>query len=546
MITTTLTYSAIRLVKTNPDGPKHTHSYGEVLADDEIRLLELLPLQDQDQGILQGRLVVVKLHALPQFTALSYCWNENGDANHFDITPGTMRKTQNPIEAISQMHHKVVYFEAPTPFINIESQGVIRITRSLYDGLGRIQARNHGTSTMLWIDQICINQQDLAEKAVQVSLMKEIYTRAESVLIWLGDDDYSNQGQLGVSFAETLSDILQQGPKKPSFDDMDITHTIFMPYKETIPQVHNHIAEYAALAKLVGRQWFARSWIVQEVAANANKTVLCGTAEIEFTKLANALLYCIKFTDGIFAATLDVSPESKDNAKTFQAMAQSASTVSRLLDVMERHRHCKATLASDKVFAFLNISSDHTLLDINIDYTSCAKSVYVNTAKSILRHYDDLDILSFAGTPPDTATIVSEITHSGHTKGCPVSCTMSDIPSWVPDWSRSSAVPSFRSKNQYDQYIGNYYASGISTQSHHFDPSKSNRLGLQGTFISRIRDTGPLFMDQVGGVGRYYRAIKAWHKLYKPTITKGKYKYTDQDADTAFCDMLTCGGKDVA
>lgn len=41
----------------------------------------------------------------------------------------------------------------------------------------------------LWVDALCINQQDPQEKTHQVQLMGKIYSLAESVLVWLGPDD---------------------------------------------------------------------------------------------------------------------------------------------------------------------------------------------------------------------------------------------------------------------------------------------------------------------------------------------------------------------
>lgn len=38
----------------------------------------------------------------------------------------------------------------------------------------------------LWVDAICLNQEDEMEKAVQVGLMGEIYSQAKKVHIWLG------------------------------------------------------------------------------------------------------------------------------------------------------------------------------------------------------------------------------------------------------------------------------------------------------------------------------------------------------------------------
>ncbi|PPJ60719.1 hypothetical protein CBER1_03478 [Cercospora berteroae] len=48
------------------------------------------------------------------------------------------------------------------------------------------QARLHDPNSHLWIDSLCINQTDLREKTAQVSMMAEIYTKAEMVLACVG------------------------------------------------------------------------------------------------------------------------------------------------------------------------------------------------------------------------------------------------------------------------------------------------------------------------------------------------------------------------
>ena len=46
--------------------------------------------------------------------------------------------------------------------------------------------RLSGSSVMLWIDQICINQADHEEKSHQVTLMQHIYRNARNTVAWLG------------------------------------------------------------------------------------------------------------------------------------------------------------------------------------------------------------------------------------------------------------------------------------------------------------------------------------------------------------------------
>jgi hypothetical protein len=42
---------------------------------------------------------------------------------------------------------------------------------------------------VLWVDALCINQANLGEKNHQVALMAQIYSRADKVLVYLGESD---------------------------------------------------------------------------------------------------------------------------------------------------------------------------------------------------------------------------------------------------------------------------------------------------------------------------------------------------------------------
>lgn len=61
---------------------------------------------------------------------------------------------------------------------------VVTITTSLEAALR--QVRQDDQPLALWIDKLCINQQDEFEKAQQVGLMHRIFQRCSNVLIWLG------------------------------------------------------------------------------------------------------------------------------------------------------------------------------------------------------------------------------------------------------------------------------------------------------------------------------------------------------------------------
>lgn len=50
------------------------------------------------------------------------------------------------------------------------------------------RTENYDDSSLLWVDTLCINQTDLQERSHQVNMMGKIYSKADRVLIWLGEE----------------------------------------------------------------------------------------------------------------------------------------------------------------------------------------------------------------------------------------------------------------------------------------------------------------------------------------------------------------------
>lgn len=124
-----------------------SYRYCGSLDRSQIRLLTLKPGRRQDD--IRIDIKVSNLSDKPRYEALSYEW---GTAEQLHLVK------------VSNKH--------------------INITPSLYVVLK--QLRHSSQPRTLWVDAICINQDDLYEKSQQVPQMAEIYRRATSVLIWLG------------------------------------------------------------------------------------------------------------------------------------------------------------------------------------------------------------------------------------------------------------------------------------------------------------------------------------------------------------------------
>jgi Heterokaryon incompatibility protein (HET) len=61
------------------------------------------------------------------------------------------------------------------------------VTSNLESALRHLRHEKPGSLRRLWVDAICINQEDYQERSQQVRQMYHIYNQAEQVIVWLGD-----------------------------------------------------------------------------------------------------------------------------------------------------------------------------------------------------------------------------------------------------------------------------------------------------------------------------------------------------------------------
>ncbi|KUJ17731.1 HET-domain-containing protein [Mollisia scopiformis] len=113
-----------------------------------IRLIMIKPVKRLTSDI-ECELVHVKFGDKPNYEALSYAWGS-------DLT---------------------------TRAIKINGKTLL-VRESLWKVLAKLRHRDE--PRCLWVDAICINQSDIAEKNSQVRLMPHIYRKATTVIVWLG------------------------------------------------------------------------------------------------------------------------------------------------------------------------------------------------------------------------------------------------------------------------------------------------------------------------------------------------------------------------
>lgn len=145
------------------------YPYAELsIPRNEIRLLRLQPGKFDDE--IQCTLRHISLDECSEYTALSYTWG-------------------NPVNS------KPVLIDGFN----------FNVTLNLYNALQHFRDQNELRT--FWIDALCINQNDLSERSRQVFRMRDIYSKADRVEVWLGkadEDDYAAM-ELVRQLGEALS-----------------------------------------------------------------------------------------------------------------------------------------------------------------------------------------------------------------------------------------------------------------------------------------------------------------------------------------------------
>ena len=136
----------------------------------------------------------------------------------------------------------------------------------------------------IWIDALCINQEDVLERNTQVAMMNMIYERAGYVLVWLGEEDQWTEAAVGA-----VKKIMTN-PQK--FKESSIVPFTTCNTEEFEQQGLSPICrqEWDSLAALMARQWFRRIWVLQEVVLAPDLVMYCGKHEILFGELSRMLM----------------------------------------------------------------------------------------------------------------------------------------------------------------------------------------------------------------------------------------------------------------
>ncbi|KAJ9144628.1 hypothetical protein NKR23_g5850 [Pleurostoma richardsiae] len=220
----------------------------------EIRLISLQPGWPWQRIHLKMSVASLDAADLPEYTALSYTW---GEPIQRSAPLTSIRGCWQHIRGL-WWHYCLASHEA----VLIDDHP-FAVSRNLATVLHHLRSRE--TASCYWIDAICINQMDDVEKAQQVALMPDIYSKAHKTCIWLG--------KRADSSAKAM-------------DFVDRAHQMNLDDPNALPD--REIPTQALLA-LFNRSWWYRVWVVQEAILSRDALVACGSRVVPLWKFQ--LLY---------------------------------------------------------------------------------------------------------------------------------------------------------------------------------------------------------------------------------------------------------------
>jgi hypothetical protein len=253
----------------------------------------------------------------------------------------------------------------------------IPVTLNLHAALRRLRAQ--GTE-LVWVDFLCINQEDSEEKSIQIRRMGTIYRKAKKVAVWLGDTQDIEADDITSLCAE---------------DANTANHTL-------------SVSARRALMQLLSRPYWTRMWIIQELAAASSIVILCGCHQLSWEVFSNA---------GLIAAvdkTTGNEPKTRfQQINKFRVDKLRRNPIS-LLEALYRSQSALSTDPKDKLYALLGLVFDGDTFILEPNYALSKEEVYTDFSLALIKNGLPLDFIYLR-------TSNRQIDGS--------------LPSWVVDWS---------------------------------------------------------------------------------------------------------------
>ncbi|PQE30867.1 heterokaryon incompatibility het-6 protein [Rutstroemia sp. NJR-2017a WRK4] len=338
------------------------------ISESQLRILTLLPGKFEES--LKGSFTVQQFlptnRQIPKYDALSYVWGDQAELEPIAILHDSQWK-EKPIEA------------------------------SLAIALRHLRLWNEPRE--IWCDSLCINQDDLIERAAQVLRMGEIYQEADRVIVWLGPEE--DDSSVAIKILDYIGSNVRFDAAKYELSPLPGAEQEFEDPTSSLSYTER---EWLTIKKLFARSWFKRLWVRQEIVlANTSATVVAGHSTTTWSRFGQAA-GCIEVK--IALGALSAYFPSRFVGDVSNVVALFRTTLFRHpIALLNFTRSCQCTDERDHVYSLLGLIGSG--YKIQPHYTQSAKHICMEFMLRIYIEDARLDILAF--------------------------CDITGSPSWVPN-----------------------------------------------------------------------------------------------------------------
>ena len=338
---------------TNAAGPpkvEHYPAYPHQLARTEFRLLCLPASLDRDAPLH----LTLESHSderYPEYEAVSYTWGgENGDAS-----------LCCPV------------YVGPYWDILLQSRNCSAMLQFLRP------FESHGRR-LVWVDALCINQDDDFERGVQVAKMGFIYRNSRRVVVYLGED--------------VVTIASGQHPLRRRLEDA------IPPQTATFMGIDNQdlVAGNAEinLGRLLQRRYFSRVWVIQELLLASQVTIRADDLELRMDAATSETI-------------LRRHPNfewSDTSAPWMELACRGKLSRFNIMQVMALTANSKASDPRDKVYGLLGlVDKDSPGDSLPPDYSLSPIQVNIGVAAHCLLDLKFCEVLGMNPRPPPSSWI---------------------------------------------------------------------------------------------------------------------------------------------
>jgi hypothetical protein len=382
---------------------------------------------------------------------------------------------------------------------------------------------------MFWVDAICINQEDLAERSQQVQCMKRIYEQSLHVIAWLGLADASSE----VTFNKMVQLRTYYDATATALGYVGVNQVVMDSISRADEEIFGNadgpldLAPWYSMREFFKRDWWERVWIIQESTTDVITSFMCGQRILSRATLDITTIIFLGLVQNPGFRELEKITGIEVALRLFNLRNHRhvGGSDMRLLEVLNFLRGYKATDLRDKVYAGLGLAVDYAPGDMRVDYSLSVADVYVELVRFLLKKSQTLDWLGSVGK-------------SRH--------QLPELPSWAVDWSYHVA------RQEFHKYIEREDGSFQPIYSPIGSPPRlsgctmpfieGSNLLLQGIYVDRI--------TSLKGPADHGINDTSTERTWAPADWQRSYVNTDERMLTAYfrtivADVVTKNGKPV-